>query len=122
MFVLPTHAEGLASVMIEAIVAGCPIITTRRAGVAIQDSVDGVIVAPGDVDALAAAIEKVHCDRAFRDALAANARKLADNYTMEAWKNRLIGVLELLRPSLSPRPAAVTPPLASPQPVPMGQS
>ncbi len=120
MFVLPTHAEGLASVLIEAIVAGCPIITTRCAGVAVRDSVDGVIVAPGDVAALAAAIEKVHCDRAFRDALAVNARKLADDYTMEAWKNRLIGVLGLLQPSPAPRAAGVTQPLAPPQPVPIG--
>ncbi len=120
MFVLPTHAEGLASVIIEAIAAGCPVITTRRAGVAIEDSVNGVILAPSDVDALAAAIEKVQCDRDFRDTLAANAGKLAADYTMEAWKSRLIAVLGLLRPSLSLRPAAATPDLVSPRTVPVG--
>jgi len=120
MFVLPTHAEGLASVIIEAITAGCPVVTTRRAGVAIEDSVNGVLVAPGDVDALAAAIEKVQCDRGFRDTLATNARKLAANYTMEAWKTRLVEVLGLLRPSVASRPVVETQNLASPQPVLMG--
>jgi len=93
MFVLPTHAEGLASVMIEAIAAGCPVITTRRAGVDIEDGVNGLLIEPGDVDALVAAIERVYGDRGLRDTLAANARTLAANYTMEAWKNRLVAVL-----------------------------
>lgn len=96
MFVLPTHAEGLASVMIEAIVAGCPIITTKRAGVAIENSVNGVLVAPGDVDGLAAAIEKVHCDRSLRNNLAVNTRKLAAHYTIDAWKQRLVDVFASL--------------------------
>ena len=92
MFVLPTHAEGLASVIIEAIAAGCPVITTKRAGVAIEDGVNGILVAPGDVEALAGAIEKVHCDRLLRDTLAANTRTLAANYTMDAWKQRLVNI------------------------------
>jgi glycosyltransferase involved in cell wall biosynthesis len=93
MFVLPTHAEGLASVMIEAIAAGCPIITTRCAGVALDDSVNGILIAPGDVNALATAIERVYSDRDLRNTLATNTRKLAANYTMDAWKGRLVKIL-----------------------------
>lgn len=96
MFVLPTHAEGLASAAIEAVVAGCPIITTACAGVEIDDGVDGLIVPPGDVDALAGAIERVYRDRTLRDALAVNAGRLAARYTMEAWKHRLVEILSSL--------------------------
>jgi len=93
MFVLPTHAEGLASAVIEAIAAGCPVITTRQAGVSIRDGVDGMLLAPGDAEALVAAIEKMYCDRNLRATLAANMRELAAEYTMQAWKERLVHLL-----------------------------
>jgi hypothetical protein len=93
MFVLPTHAEGLASAVIEAIAAGCPVITTRQAGVSIRDGVDGVLLTPGDSEALAGAIEKICRDRSLRATLAANTRTLAAEYTMEAWRGRLVHLL-----------------------------
>jgi glycosyltransferase involved in cell wall biosynthesis len=93
MFVLPTHAEGLASAVVEAIAAGCPVITTRRAGVSIHDGVDGVLLAPGDADSLVAAVERIYCDRGLRAMLSANTKRLAGEYTMEAWKGRLVNVL-----------------------------
>jgi len=56
--VLPSFAEGLPVVLMEALAAGKPVIATRVAGVAelVEDGVSGYIVAPGDGVALAGAI------------------------------------------------------------------
>jgi glycosyltransferase involved in cell wall biosynthesis len=56
--VLPSFAEGLPVVIMEALAAGCPVIATRVAGVGelVEDKVCGLLVAPGDQDGLTNAI------------------------------------------------------------------
>ena len=96
MFVFPTLSEGMAGVVIEAITAGCPVITTKCAGINITSMVDGVLVPPGDAGALAKAIETLYLDRSLRAHLAANTRKLATEYTLMAWRKRLFAILNAI--------------------------
>lgn len=96
MFVLPTLSEGLAGVVLEAIAAGCPVITTRRAGIEITDSVNGILIPPRNPDALAAAIERLCRDRALRNKLAVNTKSLAIMYGEGAWAHRLMEILSCL--------------------------
>lgn len=58
LLVLPSFAEGVPVVLMEAMAAGKPVVTTRIAGVPelVEDGVSGLLVPPGDSDALAAAI------------------------------------------------------------------
>ena len=93
VFVLPTYSEGLAGVVVEALAAGCPVITTRCAGIEIASMENGVLIEPGDADALAGAIETVYRDRPLRTRLAASTRTLAKDYTLDAWRKRLGEVL-----------------------------
>lgn len=55
VFVLPTFSEGLPKVVIEAMLCGTPVIASAVDGIPeiVQDSVQGYLVPPGDVDALA---------------------------------------------------------------------
>ncbi|QTN36019.1 glycosyltransferase family 4 protein [Cognatishimia activa] len=64
VFVLPSFAEGVPVVLMEAMAAARPVITTRIAGVPelVEDGVSGVLVPPGDVDALSGAISSVSQD------------------------------------------------------------
>ncbi|MEM9755872.1 MAG: glycosyltransferase family 4 protein, partial [Pseudomonadota bacterium] len=57
-FVLPSFAEGVPVVLMEALAAGLPVIATRITGVPelVEDGVSGLLVTPGDPGALAAAI------------------------------------------------------------------
>lgn len=59
LFVLPSFAEGVPVVLMEAMAAGVPVVTTRIAGVAelVDDGTSGRLVPPGDADTLALAID-----------------------------------------------------------------
>lgn len=56
--VLPSFAEGLPVVIMEAMALERPVVSTTVAGIPelVRDGVDGWLVAPGDVDALATAL------------------------------------------------------------------
>lgn len=62
IFVLAsTQREGLGIALIEAMAAGLPLIGTRLGGIpeVIEEDVNGLLVAPGDAEALAAAIRQL---------------------------------------------------------------
>ena len=58
--VFPSLLEGCAKTTCEAAACGLPQITTRESGDVVVDGCNGLSVPPNDVDALAAAIEKMH--------------------------------------------------------------
>jgi glycosyltransferase involved in cell wall biosynthesis len=75
VFVLASHFEGYGMAYAEAIAYGLPVIGTSAG--AIPDTVPpgaGLLVAPGDVAALAQALRRVIGDPALRERLAAAAR------------------------------------------------
>lgn len=62
IFTLPSlFGEGLPLAIIEAMAAGVPVVSTDVEGTpeAVRDGIDGVIVPPGDVDALAHGFERI---------------------------------------------------------------
>ena len=64
-------AEGLPSVVPEAMAQGCPVIGSAEGGIAetISDNVSGLLVPPGDSVALAAAMRRLSDDPALRTRL-----------------------------------------------------
>jgi glycogen synthase len=80
--VLPSHFESFGSVLIEAMACGTPSVGTRVGGIpeALSDGA-GLVVPPGDADALAAALGRV-LDGAFRIPPEVRARKLHE-YSFE---------------------------------------
>lgn len=65
LFVLPSHNEGISNAVLEAMASGVPVVSTRVGGMpeAIDHGVEGLLVPPRDVEALAFAIEQIACDR-----------------------------------------------------------
>jgi sugar transferase (PEP-CTERM/EpsH1 system associated) len=63
VFVLPSLAEGMSNTILEAMASGLPVIATDVGGnrELVQNSVTGLLVPPGNVDALALAIQS-YCD------------------------------------------------------------
>ena len=76
VFVLPSFAEGVPVVLMEAMASQVPVLTTRIAGVPelVEDRVSGRVVAPGDVGAFADALDRLLSDAELRKAYGAAGR------------------------------------------------
>jgi glycosyltransferase involved in cell wall biosynthesis len=77
---LPSYAEGLPKVLIEAAACGLPAVTTDVPGCreAVTHKVNGLLVPPRDAQALAAALRRLLDDPALRARLAAAGRQRAE--------------------------------------------
>jgi glycosyltransferase involved in cell wall biosynthesis len=74
-----TFIEGLGNVFVEAMHAGLPVVTSAiGAAPEVIDETCGCLLAPGDVAAVAAALEKLIRDAGFRARLAAGGRARAE--------------------------------------------
>jgi glycosyltransferase involved in cell wall biosynthesis len=75
IFALTSRSEGMPQALLEACVAEKPVVASRVGGIpeVIQDGVTGRLVPPGDVEALAAALSELLCDRDRADKMAQTA-------------------------------------------------
>lgn len=86
LFVLPSHSENFGIVLVEAMAAGLPCLTTD--GVALAEDIrecDAGIIVPAETKPLAAALHRLLADPALCSRLGANARRLAaERFTVGA--------------------------------------
>ncbi|MFW6116567.1 MAG: glycosyltransferase family 4 protein [bacterium] len=77
IFVNPSYSEGLPTSVMEAAIAGVPIIATDIGGTReiIKDDTTGILVEPSDVQQLANRLEQLASDYGLRQALGASARE-----------------------------------------------
>jgi glycosyltransferase involved in cell wall biosynthesis len=77
LFVLASFAEGVPVVLMEAMACGLPVISTRIAGIPelVEDGQSGILVAPGDVIGLEAAMRILIESSDTRSRLGASGRE-----------------------------------------------
>ena len=81
IFVLPTRADTMPLVILEAMASGKPIISTTVGGIPFQVDKDAaLLVKPGDVYELAAAIARLLENEAMRKSLGDAGRRRAEEY------------------------------------------
>lgn len=105
VFVLPARREGLGVSALEAMAAGRAIVASRVGGLAeaVRDEKDGLLVPPGDPDALAKALERVLRDDELRARLASSGpERVAQGFLAEQMVD---GYEKLYRELLSERRA-----------------
>ncbi|MBJ7330562.1 MAG: glycosyltransferase family 4 protein [Solirubrobacteraceae bacterium] len=75
-FCLPSFAEGVPVVLMEAMSCELPVVTTRIMGIPelVQDEAGGLLVAPGQVETLADALERLAADPELRARLGRGGR------------------------------------------------
>jgi UDP-glucose:(heptosyl)LPS alpha-1,3-glucosyltransferase len=97
VFAFPTFYDPCSLVVLEAMHAGLPVITTRTNGASelITSGRDGIVVsAPDDVEGLADRLATLCDDGELRIRIGAAAAKKAAQFTMEARLGELLAVLE----------------------------
>lgn len=93
VFVFPSLAEGSARVTYEAMAAGIPTMTTPNSGSVLRDGIDGLIVPPGDIEALMDAIDRLYHQPELRRAMGESAReRVMTSYTWEHYKQAVIAL------------------------------
>lgn len=97
IFVLSSRFEGFPNAILDAMVCGLPVIATDcRSGPReiLRDGVDGILVQPDDVDALAAAMERLISSEAERAELGARAVEVRERFGMDAIMGQWEKILE----------------------------
>lgn len=110
MLVLPSYAENLPMVILEAFAQGVPVIATPVGAIpeVVIDGRNGRLVAPGDVKGLATAIEGLIRDPALRSRMGEAARHdHAEKFEIERYLQRLAGIWGEVAAETSPRTAEI---------------
>ena len=92
LFVLPSYAEGVPVVVMEALGSGVPAVASFVGGMAelVEDGVTGHLVRPGDPDQLAERIGRLLADPELRDRLGRTGRKrVAEEFDAQIEARRL---------------------------------
>jgi glycosyltransferase involved in cell wall biosynthesis len=81
LFALPSYFEGMPMSVLEAMAAGLPVLATSVGGIpeAVADGVEGFLVPPGDVDALAARLAQLLEDEALARRMGEAARRKVES-------------------------------------------
>lgn len=100
LFVMPSRFEGFPMALCEAMAYGLPVLAADCLSGPrdiIEDGINGVLVKTEDVDALAVELDKLMCDPAKRQQLAANAPNILDRFgveqVMDIWQSAIDRVI-----------------------------
>ena len=96
-FCLPTLAEGLGVVLLEAMAAGLPVVSTRVMGVpeVVEEESTGLLVAPGRADELADALERLAASPELRERMGRHGRlRVEREFDLDAAAARLADLFE----------------------------
>lgn len=102
-FALVGWDEPFATVYLEAMAAGKPIICCSDGGITdvVEDNVHGCVVLPKDVDAAAAALDHLLSDEVSRARMGKNARQLIEDYL--SWDAKAAELIQLFEKTLQQR-------------------
>jgi len=104
ILVLPSLDEAQGIVVLEAFVYGLPVVASRIGGIPdmVKDGWNGLLVPPGDAEALAAAICRLLEKKTFWKSCALNARETSLRFSWDEGIHRIIAVYQTLAAASKP--------------------
>jgi glycosyltransferase involved in cell wall biosynthesis len=101
VFVMTSRWEGFPVVILEAMAAGRPVVSTRVGGIAeaIEQGRSGFLCEPGDDEGLAAAMAQLLADEALRASCGAAARQDVERYSIQRLTKKWTRLYESRRAS-----------------------
>jgi glycosyltransferase involved in cell wall biosynthesis len=96
-FCLPSFAEGVPVVLMEAMAVQLPVVATRIAGIPelVTDEISGLLVTPARVDELAGALSRLAASPQLRERLGRAGREaVLAGYDADRWARRLAELFE----------------------------
>lgn len=96
VFVLPSFAEGVPVVLMEAMAAGVPVVATQIAGIGelVEEGISGYLVPPGDPVSLSKGIETLLTDKQLRAQFGiAGRHKVEEEFNLNLECDRLYRVM-----------------------------
>ncbi|MDQ1566028.1 MAG: hypothetical protein QOF96_908 [Actinomycetota bacterium] len=115
---MPSRSEGFGLPALEAMARGCPVVASNAGALPEVVGDAGLLVAPGDPTALAAALHRVLSDESFAASLGAAGHQRAATFTWSACTAAHLAAYHaaLGLPAPPPAPAATELPAAGPAP------
>jgi glycosyltransferase involved in cell wall biosynthesis len=96
IFVFPSFVEGLPLVLLEAMATGLPVVTTETCGMmdVVKNGWNGLLIPPGDANAIAAAVMQLSQSLELRIRLGQAAQQTMSAYTWEKIARQVEAVLQ----------------------------
>lgn len=107
LFVLPSYTEGMPNVVLEACAAGVVVVATAVGGTPeiIEDGVSGLLVPPGEPQALAETIlDALECEDRLREMGFQGRQRVLERFSFPAQKEGYLRLFASLRPTLTAEP------------------
>lgn len=96
ILVLASESESFGRVLVEAMACGVPVIATKSGGIpeVIRDGVDGILIAPGDVEALARAMSMLLQDDHLRISLVQSGKVRAQRFSLDRHAEEMLMIFD----------------------------